>query len=316
MRQILWLLQDNLPLAVAEAVALTDPVQASRIGNLLILDTSQPQAFKRLALTRATYEFLFFCHASQLLSCASNFDWNKHYNGSFKVELHHAHADSVVIELAERIWAKLKKPKVDIKKPKTRYEFFFANGHVVVGRFLGSVDASQFADRRPHLRPAMHPSGMQPRLARALVNLTGATKGTITDPFCGAGGFLIEAGLLGFKLIGSDIEADMIQKAKKNLAAFKLKAKLSVKDARKLKSADYVVTDLPYGRNTKGKELPKLYLAFLHKLKRTLKHRAVVVFPHFVDHRKLLKQAKLKVLGEFSSYVHATLSREIAVVEP
>ncbi|MBI4144853.1 methyltransferase domain-containing protein [Candidatus Woesearchaeota archaeon] len=315
MRQFFRLLQDNLSLACAEVIALSKPTQATRIKDLLIVDTDAKDLHKRLALTRATYEFLFACPAEELAPTMDAFDWQKHYRKSFKLDLHHA-VEQNTAALASHIWENLKKPKVDLTHPVTRFELFFFDDLVVCGKRTGTIDPAPFFARRPHLRPALHPSGMQPRLARALVNLTGATKGTIVDPFCGAGGILLEAGLLGFKIVGADIESTMIEKAKKNLKAFKLKAKLSVADATKFKTkVDYVVTDLPYGLNTKGKELPKLYLAFLKRLKRNLKTRAVVVFPHFVDHHALLKKAKLKLLGEFTNYLHKTLTRKMTVVE-
>jgi len=55
---------------------------------------------------------------------------------------------------------------------------------------------SGFGKRKPHMRPGFHPSSLNPKLARAFVNLTGIRKGTIVDMFCGTGGILIEAGLI------------------------------------------------------------------------------------------------------------------------
>ena len=204
-----------------------------------------------------------------------------------------------------------------MEKPGSRFELFFHGTLVVAGKRMASIDPQPFFDRRPHLRPVNHPSGMQPRLARALINLTGARKGTIYDPFCGSGGFLIEAGSIGLKIIGSDVLPSMVAKAKENIKAYKIKARVSVKDATKLTTKmDYVVSDFPYGRNTKQQNMPKLYLAFMKKLKHLLKKRAVLVFPDFIDHKKLIKKAKLTIVEEFSQYVHHTLSRTIVVVEP
>ncbi len=315
MKQFFLLLQDNPSLAAAEVVALAHPTQVAHLGPLLILDSIDTKFHSRLALCHATYEFLFSCHVSALYEAMDAFDWQSHYSKSFKLEVHDANVN--IREIAGHIWNKLKKPVVDLEKPKTRFELFFVGNRVVAGRRIREIKGKPFLARRPHLRKANHPSGMQPRIARALVNLTGAMTGTIVDPFCGAGGTLMEAGLMGFKLIGTDIEKEMIVRAKKNLAAMKLKANLKMADATKLKGKiEYVVTDLPYGRNTKGKELPALYLKFLKKLKSSLKKRAVVVFPDFVNHKKLLKQAKLTIIGEFTQYVHATLTRKIVVVEP
>ena len=315
MRQFFWLLQDDLALAAAEVVALAKPLQAVQLGPLLILEAKDASFHKRLALCHATYEFLFSCPVSELYETMESFDWQKQYKTSFRLDVHDVQMD--IKKLAGFIWRKLKHPAVDLEKPKTRFELFFVGNRVVAGRRIVEIKAKPFLARRPHLRKANHPSGMQPRIARALINLTGAVKGTIVDPFCGAGGFLIEAGLLGFKLVGSDIDWAMIVRARKNLASFKLKAKTSAADATKFSTkTDYVVTDLPYGLNTKGKELPKLYLKFLKQLKKCLKKRAIVVFPHFVDHHKLLKEAKLTITEEFSQKVHSSLTRKFVVLKP
>ncbi|MEK6849183.1 MAG: methyltransferase domain-containing protein [Nanoarchaeota archaeon] len=314
MRQFFWLLQDDLSLAVAEVLALAKPTQALQLGHLLIIDAKETDFHKRIAWSHATYEFLFSCSATELYTAMAGFDWQKHYKSSFKLVVHDVQMD--IPKLAGFIWRSLKNPKVDLDKPKTRFEIFFVGNRVVVGKRIVKIDAKPFLARRPHLRKANHPSGMQPRLARALVNLVGATKGTIVDPFCGAGGFLIEAGLMGFKMVGTDIDPAMIYRAKKNLAQLKLKASLKVADATKMKTkSDYFVTDLPYGLNTKGKALPKLYLAFLKRLKLCMKKRAIVVFPDFIDYPALLKKAKLKTVEEFSQRVHASLTRKIVVLE-
>ena len=67
-------------------------------------------------------------------------------------------------------------------------------------------NTNRFDERRMHFNPAPHPSSLHPRLARAFVNLTGISKGELYDPFCGAGGILIEAALCGFIAVGSDID--------------------------------------------------------------------------------------------------------------
>ena len=314
MKQFFWLLQDNLPLAAAEATALSRPKYSAQLGDILVVYTQEKGFHNRLALSRATYTFLFSCHVKDLHKKMQDFKWQKHYKRSFKLEVHHSPIPSR--ELAEYIWNSLKNPKVDMDNPNTIFELFFQGTTVIAGKRLATIDPAPFFKRRPHLRTVLHPSGMQPRLARALVNLTRAKKGTIVDPFCGTGGILIEAGLMGLKIVGYDKEESMIEKAEKTLDSFKLKAKLKVADATKLtKSMQFVATDLPYGRNTKAKELEKLYLAFLKKLKKLLIRRAVVVFPHFINHKKLIEMAKLDIIGEYRNYVHSTLSRTIVVLE-
>ena len=59
---------------------------------------------------------------------------------------------------------------------------------------------------------------MMPRMARTLVNLSLAGSGSILlDPFCGTGGILIEAEMLGVHAVGSDFDPMMIQGCKENV---------------------------------------------------------------------------------------------------
>ena len=194
-----------------------------------------------------------------------------------------------------------------------------------------------FESRKAHKRPERHPTALNPKLARAIINLAGAKK-SIMDPFCGAGGILIEAGLIGLKPIGYDLYKIMVEKSEKNLKHYKIKNyKLVNQDALKIKSKyDYIITDVPYGLNSAiwkkvGKENKKIplkqddrkkgiknlegfYLEFLKNLKKIMKIKAVVIFPNYVDYKKLVKKANLKIEKEFSQYIHKSLTRKILVL--
>ena len=173
---------------------------------------------------------------------------------------------------------------------------------------------NQFEQRRAHLLPAGHPAMTHPRLARAMVNLSGARE--ILDPFCGAGGILIEAGLCGLKTTGFDIDAEMLEHARKNLDSFGLKATLARKDATTF-SGHYeaVVTDLPFGSSTKlTDDAVDLYLSFLKNLRRNNIRKAVIGFPDFVDYKLLMKKAGLRITREFTYYLHKSLSKKIVVI--
>ena len=194
-----------------------------------------------------------------------------------------------------------------------------------------------FESRKAHKRPERHPTALNPKLARAIINLAGAKK-SIMDPFCGAGGILIEAGLIGLKPIGYDLYKIMVEKSEKNLKHYKIKNyKLVNQDALKIKGKyDYIITDVPYGLNSAiwkkvGKENKKIplkqddrkkgiknlegfYLEFLKNLKKIMKIKAVVIFPNYVDYKKLVKKANLKIEKEFSQYIHKSLTRKILVL--
>lgn len=102
---------------------------------------------------------------------------------------------------------------------------------------------------------------------------------------------------------------------------------------------DYAVTDLPYGLNSNviiknennsrkenrinkkiqtknfNKNLELFYFKFLKQLRKKLKKKAVIVFPDFVNYKKLLKISKFKIEKEFEQYVHRSLSRKIVKIK-
>jgi tRNA (guanine10-N2)-dimethyltransferase len=175
-----------------------------------------------------------------------------------------------------------------------------------------------FMSRRAHLRPSLHPSSLNPKLARAMVNLTGCKRGdTVLDPFCGTGGILLEAALVGCKTVGSDVDDIMIRRCKENLAHFHIKSpRISKADATKTGlKASYIVADLPYGKNTKQKNTTSLYGAFLRNLSRSKVKCAVLGFPDGTSISRLIAGSKLKIAHQFVIYVHKSMSKRIVVLK-
>jgi tRNA (guanine10-N2)-dimethyltransferase len=181
------------------------------------------------------------------------------------------------------------------------------------------ISKKEFLARRSHLLPAGHPTSLHPKLARALVNLTGAKKGeVILDPFCGAGGLLIEAGLIGMKVVGFDIDRIMLKRAKINLDYLRIKNyRLELKDATTIsKHYGYIVTDLPYGKNSKlsEKDLEKLYFYFFKVLKKIKPKKSIIGLPDFIDYKKIIKKSGLKIKKEFDWYLHKSLTKKIILL--
>ena len=91
---------------------------------------------------------------------------------------------------------------------------------ILVGQTEAVQDFEAWS-KRDFGRPARDSkSGMlPPKLARMMINLTGADPhtATILDPFCGSGTVLMEAALMGFtRIIGSDISTKAIEDSQKN----------------------------------------------------------------------------------------------------
>ncbi|MEW6593083.1 MAG: methyltransferase domain-containing protein, partial [Candidatus Hadarchaeota archaeon] len=165
------------------------------------------------------------------------------------------------------------------------------------------------------------PGTMVPTLARCMVNLARTPrKGIFLDPFCGVGGILLEAGLIGAKLIGVDIERGLVEGARKNLAESGLSDfQLMVGDARKLPplEADAIATDPPYGRQTTtgGTELQELYKEALPSMAGVLKKKAYVCItsPAELELEDIASGAGLRMIEKHDQRVHRSLTRRIYV---
>lgn len=312
MRKLFYLSKQNTPLSSAEVLALANPKEHELVDNLLILDTDFKD-FDRLAYTKRIYDLLFIAYKHDLEDKMKNFDWQSIYKKNFCIRAF----DSEISEkdLAGFIWNKLKDPKVNLKKPETEIHLIKKGSKYFCCLLKGTLKDG-FENRRAHLRPEMHPSSLHPRLARAVVNLTGIKKGKLLDPFCGTGGILIEAALVGLKPVGYDLDEKMLKRSEKNLKFFKIKDfVLEKKDACRLKEKfDYIVTDLPYGISTTTTGLKELYESFLKTLDKILKKKAVIIFPDFINSKKILNKTKLKLEDEFDYYLHKSLSKKILVL--
>jgi len=89
--------------------------------------------------------------------------------------------------------------------------------------FLGLVEqkfSSKEVEKRDMKKPERRESlAISPRLAKILINLSGAKDGDlILDPFCGVGGVVQEAVLMGINCVGIDKDSEAIYGAKKNLS--------------------------------------------------------------------------------------------------
>ena len=311
--KLLLLSKENVPMAKGEAEAILG--DGKLIDNVLLLNTKKKT--NRLAYTRMILNLLFEADNNNIGQKIKKFNWNKAVKGSFALsflENHDQISQSLSRKYGGMIYDLLKSPKVDLDDPKTKILIIESNKKLFIGT-LEWENNEGFHERSPDLRPGHQPVTVTPRFARACVNLTGSNS-QIYDPFCGVGGFLIEAGLMKLKVIGSDYEEKMLHLCKKNLNHYKIRNyKIFKQDALKIKKRyDYIVTDPPYGKGSKviGKDL---YSNFIKTLNKCLTKRAVVIFPHYIKAQNLLKNNKLKIRAKYPFYIHKSLTREVFVLE-
>jgi len=311
-KQVFLLSKQNIELSKEEILSLTNK-EHELIDNLLIIDTDFKD-YDRLAYTKRVYDLLFIAYKKNLEEKLENFNWQSIYKTNFCLRVFNS--DLKEEELAGFIWNNIKNPKVNLKNPKTEIHII-KKGSKFLCCLLKEQIQNDFEKRKAHLRPELLPFSLHPRLARALVNLTGIQrKETLLDPFCGTAGILLEAGLIDITTLGYDIDKKILEKAKINLDHYKIKDyTLDVKDALQInKKFDYIIADLPYGLNTRKTNLKELYLKFLKNLEKILIKKAVIVFPNFVDHKKLLNKTKLKTIQEFDYYIHKSLTKKIVLL--
>ncbi|MEM2890679.1 MAG: methyltransferase domain-containing protein [Candidatus Hadarchaeum sp.] len=228
------------------------------------------------------------------------------------------------IELAKKVAGMIAAEidfKVDLLSPQLELLGVLTEDSCVFGITVAAVDRKQFTKRKPTARPAFHPGTLNPALARCMVNLARTPRGgTFLDPFCGVGGILLEAGIIGAKLVGVDIDEKMISGAKANLESMNIKDfQLMVGDARKLPAlaADAVATDPPYGRqsSTAGIKLEELYREALPSIAGALKKRGYlcITSPAGLELNDLAASAGLVNVEQYEQRVHRSLTRQIYV---
>ncbi|WP_049907129.1 methyltransferase domain-containing protein [Halovivax asiaticus] len=198
--------------------------------------------------------------------------------------------------------------------------------------WLAAESVRDFGERRPTDKPFFQPGSMDPLLARAISNLAGARPGTtILDPMCGTGGVLVEAGLLGADVIGTDAQSKMVRGARENLTHFLDRGAPSPVgvergdwfvargDGTQLPlpddAVDAVVFDAPYGRQSKIEthRLSDLVSGALSESRRVA-GRAVLVADR--SWAAEARAADWTIEASFERRVHRSLTRYVLVLGP
>ncbi len=193
-----------------------------------------------------------------------------------------------------------------------------------------------FADARKGLLP--------PKVARMLVNIAlgqNINQQTLLDPFCGSGTILLEAGLLGARVIGSDLDRKQLAGAEKNLKWAGLPVNLILADAVKISDfikdpVDCIVTEPFMGRpNPTPAQIPnvargleKLYLGCFKNWQKILQPggKIVIVLPLFQVGEKAVHTADVVDAPHFVGYnlvtrgiiysrPGATVRREVVILQ-
>lgn len=323
MMSLVFLLSKEMPsLGKAELFSIAGNCSMEdKEGHVFISKHRYKPMLERLAYTNIIGRLLFSCKTQKLEDSIKSFPWSAVIRGTFrtrKIRLVKGPEKEVPSEpkLGSLIAGCLKRPKVVLKDPDHEILFMMMAEKVIVAELLWE-NPKTFLQRKPHLRPEMHPSSLDPKIAKACINLLPGAK-TIYDPFCGSGGILIEAQQMDLKACGSDIDSKMLKRAEKNLAYYgrgHARYRLFLKAAEDLDlKYKHIVTDLPYGKNTRSLDLQKTFGSFLCRLRKAL-GEGVVMIPHTLKHDNAIRKAGLNLKKEFTVYLHKSLSKKILLLK-
>ncbi len=295
---------------------------------------SVEQILRRSAYTRICAQELFTCEATdEAISKAvraTNFSKLLKENETFEVRIRRIkeYTTKEATMKHESLLGKLilqntQGAKVNLNKPSKTFFGILTNGKLVFGLKLAEIQPKPFVERRARKKPFFHPSAMNAKLARCMVNLAQAKiGGYVLDPFCGTGTALIEATLIGCKSIGIDVKRKMARGAKRNVRHFSLVPEgIIMADGRKIPlfKVDCIVTDPPYGRSaTTLKSNTKSIVEGVMESAYPLLgkgQRICIASPKTLGIKAVGEALGYRHLESSFAYVHRTLTREVAVFE-
>jgi tRNA G10 N-methylase Trm11 len=219
-----------------------------------------------------------------------------------------------VVKLQKDDWISMPSAEVEF----FAYEFMDETYFGVVEQDYSYAEIKERDMKKPVRRESL---AISPRLAKILVNLSQVKKGgLLLDPFCGVGGILQEALILGINVYGIDKDRLAIENAKKNLKWIENKYELSANykllnaDAKKAPNIkfDAVATEPALGevvrrrpKDYEAREIissfEKLIISVLQRLKNLKKENAKIVLtcPYIrdfsVNMEKICQQTGLKI---------------------
>ena len=329
----------KLPLAELNAVIECEEMQTTVeviTGGLVILkDISEDKIeeyyqilTKRLGYTHEVQQIIKKSDINNLDEDISSINWQDYINDNFAVRLKrfNSHVDTVSIErnVGSLILKKTEKVNVKLNEPNSlvRLVAFKEVIYIAIEKF--HLNKKHFEEIKPHKRPFFYPGSMSPKLARCMVNLSRVKSGDLLlDPFCGTGGILIEAGLIGCKVVGSDINWKMKNGTSINLEYCGITDyrtfHLDVRELKMYEKVASVVTDPPYGISTSTGDIDgdDIFKEFFHSIYDNMADDAYLCMasPHYVDLNPMINEVGFELVEQYAIKMHRSLTRIISVIK-
>jgi tRNA (guanine10-N2)-dimethyltransferase len=283
----------------------------------------------RLSFTHEVFRVLLCTSRVELEEKAADYPWEDIVQGNYAVRVKKVDSKSDLnsLDLEKKLGGIIKRrtgAQVNLENPQTFIRTLLSDDEVLVGDRVSNISKKHFFDLKPHKRPFFYPGSMHPKLARCMVNLTRVKRGeSLLDPFCGTGGILIEAGIIGTRVIGSDLDYKMVEGTKENLIHCGITDfQIFRADARNLpldEPVDAVATDPPYGisASTGGEKSQDLYKQSMVSIARIIKEdgRVCMATPHYLDIQEVLEGTNFEVIEQHHIRMHKSLTRVISVLK-
>jgi len=328
----------TLPKAEIEAVLRAEKIPFSfkkQYDGILIIEINDKYAEsmenvgKRLSYTHELCKLIIETDKTQLKSDVEKIDWKQFISKDYVVRAKRMDktdkfdTSKIEYEIGGIIKSTVPEANVNLKDPNSFFRLIFLNGMVLVTVRMFKIDKKHFYNFKPHKRPFFYPGSMSPKLARCMVNLTGIKKGdTVLDPFCGTGGILIEAGILGARIVGTDIDEKMVEGTKSNLDHCGVENhEIFQEDARNIQlnyKVNAIATDPPYGisASTGGEDSQNLYSGALLRMEKLLveKGKICMATPHYMDIQGLIEGTNFEIIEQHHIRMHKSLTRVISLL--
>lgn len=320
--------------AVMECEEINAEIEVITEGLVILRNISKDDFYSyykiltdRLGYTHEIHEFILKSNVEDLESDMLGIDWSEYIDETFAVRVKRIRSDIETVAYERKagslILAASNDIKVNLSKPKTLIRIVAFENEFYVGIERIKLNKKHFEESKPHKRPFFYPGSMNPKLARCMVNLSRVKKGQLMlDPFCGTGGILIEAGLIGCKVVGSDIYWKMKNGASINLDHYGIEDyrtfNLDFRELKMYEKVASVVTDPPYGRSTTTADIEgeDVFKEFFKSIYDNMRDDAYLCMasPHYVDLKPMTDEAGFEIIEQYGIKMHRSLTRIISVI--
>lgn len=282
---------------------------------------------KRLGYTHEIHEIISTSSVESLSEDVSSINWADYIDKTFAVRVKRFHSDIDTVAYERKIGSLILENcdniKVNLSKPKSLVRIVAFGDIIFIAIEKIKLNKKHFEESKPHKRPFFYPGSMSPKLARCMVNLARVREGDLVlDPFCGTGGILIEAGLIGCKVVGSDIYWKMKNGTAINLDYYGITDyrtfKLDVRELKMYEKVASVVTDPPYGISTTTGDVDgeEIFKEFFMAIYDNMKDDAYLCMasPHYINLEPMVEDVGFEIIEQYGIKMHKSLTRMISVI--